>query len=115
MSVKESVLSKNNWLRQKARGQQCTMMLEGVCNHDNTTTVGAHVYLPGHGKMGGKTSDLHIAWLCSACHDVLDGRVKSNHDRDFVRARAYEAVLRTQLRLLEVLSADERRKLGEAL
>lgn len=103
------------WLRAKAKGQQCTMMLENICNHDNATTVGAHVYLQGHGKMGAKTSDLHIAWVCSACHDVLDGRVKSDLPRDFVRARAYEAVLRTQLRLLEGLSADERRKLGEAV
>lgn len=103
------------WLRQKARNQQCTMMLEGVCNHDCSTTVGAHVYLQGHGKMGGKTSDLHIAWVCSACHDVLDGRVKTDLPRDFVRSRAYEAVLRTQLRLLEGLSAQERAKLGDAV
>lgn len=31
------------------------------------------------------------------------------------QVRAYEAVLRTQLRLLEELSADERHKLGEAV
>lgn len=103
------------WLRDKARNQQCTMRLHGVCNYDSSTTVGAHVQLRGHGRMGGKTTDLHIAWMCSACHDVFDGRVKTDYPREFLLARAYEAVLMTQARLLEQLSADERKKLGEAI
>ena len=67
------------------------------------------------GIMGGKPHDLHCAWLCSACHDVLDGRASSDLERDFVRAAVYEAVLRTQSRLFALLSPAEKQRLGEGL
>lgn len=111
-----SVLRKRaQWLLDKARGQQCTAMIEGVCNHNPETTVAAHVQLPGGGMMGGKAHDLHCAWLCHACHDEADGRTRRHADRDFVRRRLYEAVLRTQLRLFAMLTDNERQKLAEAL
>lgn len=103
------------WLLDKARGQQCTAMLPDVCNHDAQTTVAAHIQLPMLGIMGGKTHDLHCAWLCHACHDEADGRTRRHADRDFVRRRLYEAVLRTQLRLFAMLTDTERQKLAEAL
>ena len=112
MSIRKN---RQQWLLDKARGQQCTAMLPGVCNHDPATTVAAHVSLPGMGIMGGKPHDLHCAWLCSACHDVLDGRVSSDLERDFARAAVYEAVLRTQSRLFALLSPAEKQRLGEGL
>ena len=95
MSIRKNRLQ---WLLDKARGQQCTAMLPGVCNHNPETTVAAHVSLPGMGIMGGKPHDLHCAWLCSACH-----------------AAVYEAVLRTQSRLFALLSPAEKQRLGEGL
>lgn len=106
---------RQQWLLNKARGQQCTAMIEGVCNHNPDTTVAAHIQLPGMGKMGGKTHDLHTAWVCSACHDAIDGRSYNTLERDFVRYRAYEAVLRTQLRLFASLGEVEKKKLAEGL
>ena len=111
MSIKKH---RQQWLLDKARGQQCTAQIEGVCNHNPETTVAAHVQLPGMGIMGGKGHDLHVAWLCSACHDEVDGRTRIL-DREFVRAAVYEAVLRTQSRLFAMLSDKERHKLAEAL
>lgn len=99
----------------KARGQQCTAQIEGVCNHNPETTVAAHVQLPGCGIMGGKGHDLHVAWVCSACHDAIDRRAHKDLERDFLRSCAYEAVLRTQSRLFAMLSDKERHKLAEAL
>lgn len=78
-------------LRQSARGQQCTLQISGVCNHDPETTVLAH--LPDESKgMGRKADDICACFACSACHDVLDGRI--NHwpiteaDREFYMRRA---------------------------
>lgn len=106
MSIKKN---RQQWLLDKARGQQCTACLPG-CNYDPSTTVAAHINLPGMGMMGGKGHDLHCAWLCSSCHDEVDRRTQIL-ERDFVAAVMYEAVLRTQLRLFAMLSDKERQKL----
>ena len=85
-----------------AAGQPCSLRLPLVCNRANTTTVCAH--LPGIGKgTGTKVSDLHVAYACSACHDVIDGRTpQPDHLGD---AMILEAMLRglceTQARLVE--------------
>ena len=99
---------RQQWLLNKARGQQCTAQIEGVCNHDPATTVAAHISLPGMGAMGSKCHDLHIAWVCSACHDAIDRRANTELDREFIRLQAYEAVLRTQARLLAALTPAEK-------
>ena len=56
-------------LRNFARGQSCTLCIDGVCNHDDTTVILAH----GHGAgMGTKLVDYIGVHACSACHDWLD-------------------------------------------
>lgn len=58
-------------LMQSAHGMPCSLRLPGICNHNRSTTVMAH--LVGVGKsMGSKVSDLHTAFACSACHDAID-------------------------------------------
>jgi hypothetical protein len=64
-------------LTASAKGQDCTLRLPGVCNHDPSTTVFAHY--PGSKKTGPKGTsakghDLHGGYACSACHDYIDGR-----------------------------------------
>lgn len=62
-------------LLDSARGQSCTLRLPMVCSHDPETVVACH--LPGYGKgVGTKVSDLHVAYGCARCHDVIDGRAK---------------------------------------
>ena len=66
-------MSKKTKLRASAEGRECQIRIPGVCNGNPETTVLCH--LPG-GGMGRKQPDLLGAWGCSACHDVVDGRVK---------------------------------------
>jgi hypothetical protein len=69
--------------------------LPGICNHDPDTTVLAHVRLIGVSGMGMKSPDLLGAWACSACHDVVDRRVKTNIDIGEIRLAHLEGMVRT--------------------
>lgn len=62
-------------LRDAARGQECTIRITGCCNGRTDTTVGCHwPGIDGGRGMGIKSVDAAMAWGCSACHDVVDGR-----------------------------------------
>jgi len=69
---------KSKKLRASAKGQGCTMQIEGVCNNDTRTTVLAHLPVWGHQGTGTKPPDICGAFMCSACHDVVDMRVKES-------------------------------------
>lgn len=90
-------------LRKEARGRQCMVRIPGHCTHDPEETVLAH--LPGAG-MGIKygtanpVMDLFGAWACSGCHDVVDGRVKTDIPRSILDLYHYEGVIRTQEQLI---------------
>jgi hypothetical protein len=63
-------------IRKAARGQECTLQLLGICNGDSSTVVLCHSNRLADGKgMGLKAPDTAACFGCSACHDVLDGRV----------------------------------------
>lgn len=74
-----------------AKGRPCTVR-SPVCNHNPETSVWAHINSVrwGSGK-GIKSPDLCGCIACSACHDLIDGRLKTNLERDFIRMAAYEA------------------------
>ena len=74
-----------------ARGRPCTMRLTGICNHNPETSVWAHINSVrwGSGK-GQKCPDIIGLIVCSDCHDVLDRRVKTLIEREFVMLAAYE-------------------------
>lgn len=62
-------------IRKAARGEDCTMMIPGVCNANPETTVLCHDNRLKSGKgMGIKAPDSEACFGCSSCHDVLDGR-----------------------------------------
>jgi hypothetical protein len=82
-------------LRKEARGRACTVRLEGICNHNSETVVLAHIRMPGLSGMGIKADDLLGAWACSACHDAIDRRSKTDLDRDYVRLSHLEGMART--------------------
>ena len=75
-------------IRQGARMQRCTANIEDVCNHNPETTVCAHYGEPGEKGLGVKPDDSSVAYLCSDCHDVLDGRVSSRIDKQWYWFRA---------------------------
>ncbi len=62
---------RSDMIMSSALGQPCSLRLPGICNHNPETTVMGH--LPGIGKsLSSKVSDLHGAFVCSACHDAID-------------------------------------------
>jgi len=80
-------------LRNEARGRDCQIRLPGICCFDPETSVLAH--LNGAG-MGMKHNDIHAAIGCSQCHDVVDGRVKTEFSREYVELAHRQGVQRTQ-------------------
>ncbi|WP_096777524.1 DUF1364 domain-containing protein [Wohlfahrtiimonas populi] len=89
-------------LRKLAHGKECQVRIPNVCNFNNETTVLAHVPIKGSAGMGQKTIDLIGTWCCSNCHDVIDGRVKSQFSREEIDNMKYEGMIRTQLNVVRM-------------
>ena len=86
-------------ITKSAKGESCTVFAPGVQQHDPDTVVFAH--LNGSG-MGMKDSDLFGCYACSYCHNWLDyGYVRDNITKAHRNAIHYEAIIRTQRKLLE--------------
>lgn len=84
-----------NKIRKSAQGKQCEVRIPGVCNHNPETTVCAHIRQNGLCGVGVKPHDLMTVRACSACHDAIDGRIKTPFTRDEIRLMVHEAHLRT--------------------
>ena len=72
--------------------------IPGYCNFNPETTVLAHINGAG---MGLKHADIHGAYCCSACHDVIDGRVQTDHDPAYIRIWHLDGVIRTQDKMIK--------------
>jgi hypothetical protein len=81
-------------ITKSARGQACTIRLYG-CNGgpNNETVIFAH--LP-NGSMGKKALDIHGAYCCHSCHDILDGRKPSEYKEEFLLLCHLMGMKRTQ-------------------
>ena len=89
--------------RKLARGKPCMVRLPG-CSHDRSTTVLAHYRLSPYCGTGIKPDDLVFgAWCCSTCHDLIDGRVKYEGDREVLRLAHAEGVFRTQMAIKDMV------------
>lgn len=73
MTLQKAIAIRSNKLRESARGEDCTFNAPGVCNHNPETTVLAHLPDESHG-MSRKSDDISSAYVCSNCHDLIDGR-----------------------------------------
>lgn len=77
-----------------ARGQDCQARILGVCNNNPATVVSCH---SNGGGMAYKAPDWSIAWCCSSCHDVIDGRRDAGHysqdSRDYFWRVAHERTM----------------------
>lgn len=82
-------------LRKLARGQDCQVRIEGICNFNPETTVLAHLRMAGLTGTGMKANDLLGAWCCSACHSATE----SNPD---LRKEFLEGMARTQNELVRM-------------
>ncbi len=85
-------------IRKSAKGENCQVRIGGCCNFNPETTVFAHL---GGGGMAGKSHDIHGAYCCSNCHDVVDRRKYTSFSNETIDRWFYEGVFRTQLILVE--------------
>ncbi len=90
---------KSKKLRNSARGQDCQVRIPGICNFRPETTVLAHV--GSSSGMGMKPVDTEAAFCCSACHDAIDGRIKTEFNRLELKLMAKEGAERTRAIWLE--------------
>lgn len=88
---------KTTKIRQSAKGEDCTLRL--VPCSSNETTVLCHI---GRQKgMGMKSADYMAVYGCSSCHDVIDGRVKSDFTRDELNTEKLRALEETLGKLVD--------------
>ena len=91
-------------LRESARGRECQVRMPGACDFNPETTVLAHLNIGG---MRQKAPDIHGAFACFSCHDIVDGRKEWKEpskwygdDYDDIERKIslmfHEAVIRTQ-------------------
>lgn len=93
---------RNKKIREAAEGEECTMHSE-YCNHNPETTVAAHSPFGLDGKgLGIKSNDFNVAFLCSLCHDALDGRISAGWDREWREILFGRAHRKTLERLFEL-------------
>jgi len=85
-------------ITKSARGEECQIRIPGYCNGNPETVVFCHI---GGAGMGYKSNDIHGAYGCSSCHDVVDGRTPCYLEGDPVKLYFLEAVIRTQIILIE--------------
>jgi len=103
LSAKLNKLSKPDIRKvmNSARGEKCQIELPGCC-HDPETTVFAHLSskrITG-GGMGTKGKPIG-SYACNRCHDVIDGRVNTDLDPNWVWERELEGCVRTVAILLD--------------
>lgn len=80
-------------LRNLARGQECYLRLPFHCNGNSETVVLAHIRRGGIAGAGQKPCDSAAMPMCSACHDVFDGRVKTTIQRTVIDAEALRGLV----------------------
>ena len=89
---------KTSKIRQSAKGEDCLVSVQGICNGNPETVVLAHI---NGGGMGRKNPDWQAAYACSACHEWLDGGYSRENTKFFRDLLHLEAVIRTQAVLIE--------------
>ena len=91
---------KSTKIRQSALGESCTLNIFGVCNYNPETVVLCH--FPSESKgIGKKSDDISAGYGCSACHDAVDGRNRSEEFRAHADQYMRQSIYRTQRRLID--------------
>ena len=84
-------------ITQSARDEQCQIRLPFICNGNPATTVWCHANGSAAGKgIGMKAPDYLGAYGCNACHDVVDGRRRTDMPRSELRAAFADGIFRSQ-------------------
>lgn len=84
-------------VRNSARGECCSLRL-CICS-SNETVVLAHI---GRNRgTGFKCCDNMAVYACMNCHDIIDGRVKSEYTKDQLNSEKLRALEETQHKLIK--------------
>ena len=86
-------------IQASARGEECTIQIQGICNNNPATTVLCHA--PYHGRFGSRKSDWWAAYGCSSCHDAIDGRDRMACANLDYRLYWHDAIHETHVKLIE--------------
>lgn len=84
--------------RKSAKGKDCQIRIPEHCETDNRTVCLAHL---GGAGWALKKLDIHGAYGCQTCHDVVDGRIKSIYKKELLKLWHLEGVIRTQEIMVE--------------
>lgn len=80
-------------IRKSAKNKECQIRIPGVCRHETETVCLCHINGAGWAR---KSLDIHGAYGCQSCHDVVDGRLPTGWDNDLIKLWFLEGVIRTQ-------------------
>ncbi len=83
-------------LRTYARDKPCDIRVPEHCSFDPRTSVWCHVRLIGVSGLGLKAPDILGCVGCQVCHDIVDGRRKSQFGPGERRLMLLEGVMRRQ-------------------
>lgn len=84
-------------IRESARNEDCSLRL-GNCS-GNDTVVLAHI---GRNKgVAIKCADYMAVYACYNCHDIIDGRAKSNFTKDELNTEKLRALEETLAKLVD--------------
>ena len=89
-------------LREFARGQECDLRISGVCSYDTTKVVLCHLPTSNLAGMGQKMPDEVSCHGCFECHQVIDGRVKTDLTPVQLDCIKFHAMARTQYKRSKV-------------
>ena len=82
-------------LRKEARGRECYVKLDGICNGDPETVVLHHVR---HTQVTRKADKLAVP-VCGACHAAIHRQTNADLDADFVELEELRGMRRWQAQL----------------
>lgn len=90
---------KQTKITKSAKGEDCSVRLPTICSFDNDKTILAH--LGTSFSAPNRANDFHACYCCSDCHDIIDGRRKSDFtDHDILIATS-DAMIETQKKLID--------------
>lgn len=82
-------------LRKWAKGKECQLRAYGICSYDDAETVWCHIRVGGVAGMGQKPPDICGALCCSRCHDLIDGRIKTDLTKVQIESHMLHAMVRS--------------------
>jgi len=91
---------KQTKLTKSARDEECTLQIHPYCNGDTETTVLCHINSMDKG-IGYKSKDFFACFGCSDCHDIIDGRRRTDLSELEIKKCIMRALYRTWLRWIE--------------